>query len=52
VDLLAFHRAASAKYAKLGLGYRGEHLAPPPPDQVALAARRLTDFGLKVRIGG
>ncbi len=52
VDLLPFHRAANAKYAKLGLGYRGEGLAPPPPERVAEAARQLSDFGLKVGIGG
>jgi len=52
VDLLPFHPAASAKYAKLGLAYRGEHLAPLPPERVAEAARRLTDVGLNVRIGG
>lgn len=52
VDLLPFHRAANAKYAKLGLGYRGEGLAPPSPERVAAAAHQLSDFGLKVRIGG
>lgn len=52
VDLLPFHRAAKAKYAKLGLGYRGEGLAPPPPERVAEAARRLSGFGLKVGTGG
>jgi pyruvate formate lyase activating enzyme len=52
VDLLPFHRAANAKYAKLGLGYRGEDLAPPSPECVAAAAHQLSDFGLKVRIGG
>ncbi len=52
VDLLPFHRAADAKYAKLGLGYRGGSLAPPSPGCVAEAARRLSDFGLIVGIGG
>jgi len=52
VDLLPFHRAASAKYAKLGLSYRGEPIAPPPPEHVAQAVRRISDFGLQVRIGG
>ena len=52
VDLLPFHRAASLKYTKLGLAYRGESIAPPTPERVAKAARCLTEFGLKVRIGG
>jgi pyruvate formate lyase activating enzyme len=52
VDLLPFHRAANAKYAKLGLDYRGESLAPPPLERVAEVARQLTGAGLKVRIGG
>lgn len=52
VDLLPFHRAAQAKYAKLGLDYRGESLAPLPLERVAEVARQLTDVGLKVRIGG
>jgi len=52
VDLLPFHRAARAKYAKLGLTYRGESIDPPSPEDVAEAARCLAQFGLKVRIGG
>jgi pyruvate formate lyase activating enzyme len=52
VDLLPFHPAARAKYAKFGLGYRGEQIAPPRPERVAEAVRRLTDVGLKVHIGG
>ena len=52
VDLLPFHRAASLKYTKLGLAYRGESIAPPAPERLAEAARCLTEFGLKVRIGG
>lgn len=52
VHLLPYHRAASGKYRKLGLSYRGEDIAPIPADQVAHAARRLSHFGLKVEIGG
>jgi pyruvate formate lyase activating enzyme len=52
VDLLPFHRAASAKYAKLGLEYRGEHLGPVPPQRVAAAEKQLLSLGLNVRIGG
>jgi pyruvate formate lyase activating enzyme len=52
VHLLPYHRAASGKYYKLGLSYRGQDIAPLPADQVAHAARRLSHFGLKVEIGG
>jgi pyruvate formate lyase activating enzyme len=52
VDLLPFHRAAGAKYAKLGLGYRGATVATPSPERVAEAARRLSQSGLNVGIGG
>jgi pyruvate formate lyase activating enzyme len=52
VHLLPFHRAAAAKYKKLGLSYRGQDVFPPSAEQVADAARRLSQFGLKVEIGG
>jgi pyruvate formate lyase activating enzyme len=52
VDLLPFHRAAGAKYAKLGLPYRGEELAPLPPEVVTAAEQQLAHLGLKVSIGG
>jgi pyruvate formate lyase activating enzyme len=52
VHLLPYHRAASGKYRKLGLNYRGQDIAPLPADRVADAARRLSRFGLKVEIGG
>jgi pyruvate formate lyase activating enzyme len=52
VHLLPYHRAAKGKYRKLGLRYQGESVAPPPGEQVADAARRLSHFGFKVEIGG
>lgn len=52
VHLLPFHRAASAKYAKLGLEYRGERLDPLPPQRVAAAEQQLLSLGLNVNIGG
>jgi pyruvate formate lyase activating enzyme len=52
VHLLPFHRAAAAKYKKLGLCYRGQDVLPPSAEQVADAARRLAHFGLKVETGG
>lgn len=52
VHLLPYHRAASGKCRKLGLSYRGEHVIPPPVEQVAEAAHRLSHLGLKVEIGG
>jgi pyruvate formate lyase activating enzyme len=52
VHLLPFHRAAAAKYQKLGLAYRGEALATPPAERVAAAARSLERLGLTVNVGG
>jgi pyruvate formate lyase activating enzyme len=52
VHLLPYHRGASGKYRKLGLSHRGEHVIPLPGEQVAEAAQRLSDWGLKVEIGG
>jgi len=52
VDVLPYHRAASAKYAKLGLCYRGEPIAPPSREQTAEVAQRLSDYGLAVGVGG
>jgi len=52
VHLLPYHRAADGKYLKLGIYYRGEKVLPPPEEQVAHAAQRLSDFGLRVEVGG
>jgi pyruvate formate lyase activating enzyme len=52
VEVLPFHRAASAKYTKLGLCYRGDSIAPPSPQQTAEAVQRLRSYGLSVALGG
>jgi pyruvate formate lyase activating enzyme len=52
VHLLPFHRAAAAKYKKLGLPDRGVALTAPSAERVAAAARRLEGFGLTVHVGG
>lgn len=52
VDLLPFHRAAKAKYRKLGLSYRGESTEPIGPERVAAVAGRLRAHGLTVNVGG
>jgi pyruvate formate lyase activating enzyme len=52
VHLLPYHRAANGKYLKLGILYRGENVLPAPEEQVAHAARQLSNFGLTVEVGG
>ena len=52
VHLLPYHRAATGKYLKLGILYRGENVLPPPEEQVTHAAQRLSNFGLTVEVGG
>ena len=52
VDVLPYHRAASAKYAKLGLCYRGEPIAPPSRERTAEVAQRLSEYGLAVGLAG
>ncbi len=52
VHLLPYHRAANAKYRKLGLPYRGEAVAPPSKELIDAVAQRLTGLGLNVFIGG
>lgn len=52
VNVLPYHRAASAKYAKLGLCYRGEPIAPSSREQAAKVAQRLSKFDLAVGLGG
>ncbi len=52
IDLLPFHRAAKAKYRKLGLSYRGETTDPIGPERIAAIAGRLRAHGLTVNVGG
>ncbi|MCU0540487.1 MAG: glycyl-radical enzyme activating protein, partial [Desulfobacterales bacterium] len=52
VDLLPFHRAAKAKYRKLGLSYRGEGTEPHSSERIAAVAGRLAALGLRVNVGG
>ncbi len=52
VDLLPYHRASEAKFARLGLDYA--LLGTPPPDPVRLSAlaARFRALGLTTTIGG
>jgi pyruvate formate lyase activating enzyme len=52
VDVLPYHRAANAKYTKLGLCFRGESIVPPSREQTAEVVRRLSGYGLAVGWGG
>ncbi len=52
VDLLPYHRAADGKYRSLKLPVPLPNTEAPCPEAVEEAARRLSAYGLEVRIGG
>jgi len=52
IDLLPYHRAGIAKYERLGRPYPLSDVAPPTPEALECAARRLERCGLTVHIGG
>jgi pyruvate formate lyase activating enzyme len=52
LHLLPYHRAAIAKYRKLGIGCRMEHVVPPSGEHVADVVQRLSTYGLSVSVGG
>ena len=52
VDLLPYHRAGLAKYARLGVGYRLPDAEAPSGLAVKAIADRLAAMGLQVRVGG
>jgi pyruvate formate lyase activating enzyme len=52
VDVLPYHRAGLAKYARLGVPYALSLTDPPTKDQVQRAVEILSECGLDVRVGG
>ena len=52
IDLLPYHTAGIAKYAKLGRSYTLAEVAAPSPDGLDPARRYLEALGLSVHIGG
>jgi pyruvate formate lyase activating enzyme len=52
VDVLPYHTAGAAKYARLGRPYRLAGAPPPSSDVVAGAVRALEASGLAVHVGG
>lgn len=52
INILPYHRAGIAKYAKLGRAYPLPEIEPPTEERLAEAARALAEFGLEVLIGG
>ncbi len=52
VDLLPYHRTAAGKYRRLGLPVPLPNTETPSAEAVVAAARRLSAYGLEVRIGG
>lgn len=52
VDVLPYHSAAKAKYAKLGKAYPGADIPPSDPQRVRHAVEILRQFGLTVHTGG
>lgn len=52
IDVLPYHAAARAKYAKLGLPCPGDDIPPSEAGDVQRAVNILQDCGLCVRVGG
>jgi pyruvate formate lyase activating enzyme len=52
LDLLPYHTAGVAKYARMGRPYALPDTAPPAPAALAATASRLEQFGLTVHVGG
>jgi len=52
VHLLPYHTTGRDKYGRLGLSYELMETAAPAPDDLARAARKLSDHGLHVTCGG
>jgi pyruvate formate lyase activating enzyme len=52
IDLLPYHRMASAKYRQLGLPYPLDQIKPPSPEIMDRAARLFAAAGIKAVIAG
>ena len=52
LDLLPYHTAGLAKYARLDRPYALEGVRPSPPDAIEAARSRLAAHGLTVCVGG
>lgn len=52
IDLLPYHRAGIARYARLGRMYPCNGTGIPTADSIASTATLMRDFGLDVHIGG
>lgn len=52
IHCLPYHKAGVEKYQRLGLEYRLSDLESPDDERMVQIARKLEQFGLKVKIGG
>ena len=52
IDVLPYHRAGLAKYARLGRPYALPETQPPSWSEVARVVGQLSKYGLTVRVGG
>ena len=52
VDILPYHQAAMAKYARLNLSYLLGEVTPPSGERMIAIQDRLQSSGLQVKIGG
>jgi pyruvate formate lyase activating enzyme len=52
LNILPYHRAATAKYENLGLKLNTPNIEPSSKEFIESAARRLENYGLTVKIGG
>ncbi len=52
VHILPYHNYQSKKYQKLGMEYRGTHIAPPSQTRMAQIMKRVENMGFQAEIGG
>jgi pyruvate formate lyase activating enzyme len=52
VDVLPYHRAGTAKFARLGIADPAPDLQAPTSGEISRVAARLATFGLHVHVGG
>ena len=52
VSILPYHNIAIHKYAKLGQVYDGNELSEPTPEEIAVAIRIFSEYGIEAAVGG
>ena len=52
INLLPYHKAAAAKFRRLGRSYKLEQVPDPTPERLEKVRQKLVAFGLTVKTGG